>query len=107
MQVKRALHDIKYAPDVSMGAVVKEKAENEVMTIADFAQKGSELRQQFEQAGQEYRAVGTEGRKDLGDSLKKAVDASTEDILDVYKRQALMHSAALRCREKMKRRHES
>ena len=24
MQVKRALHDIKYAPDVSMGAVVKE-----------------------------------------------------------------------------------
>ena len=63
MQVKRALHDIKYAPDVSMGAVVKEKAENEVMTIADFAQKGSAFRQQFEQAGQEYRAVGTEVRK--------------------------------------------
>ena len=81
MQVKRALHDIKYAPDVSMGAVVKEKAENEVMTIADFAQKGSAFRQQFEQAGQEYRAVGTEVRKDLGDSLKKAVDASMEDIL--------------------------
>ena len=51
------------------------------MTIADFAQKGSAFRQQFEQAGQEYRAVGTEVRKDLGDSLKKAVDASTEDIL--------------------------
>lgn len=41
------------------------------MTIADFAQKGSAFRQQFEQAGQEYRAVGTEVRKDLGDSLKK------------------------------------
>lgn len=64
-----------------MGAVVKEKAENEVMTIADFAQKGSAFRQQFEQAGTGIRAVGTEVRKDLGDSLKKAVDASTEDIL--------------------------
>lgn len=81
MEVKKALHEIKYAPDVSMGAVMKEKSDEEALTIADFAQKGSEFRQRFEQAGQSYSAVGTEVRKDLGDSLGKAVEASCEDIL--------------------------
>lgn len=82
MQVKRALHEIKNSPDVSMGAVVKEKGEGEIMTIADFARQGSAFRRQYEQAGQEYEAVGTEVRKDLGDSLNKAVEASTESILN-------------------------
>lgn len=82
MQVKRALHEIKNAPDVSMGAVVKEKGDGEIMTIADFARQGSAFRRQYEQAGQEYSAVGTEVRKDLGDSLNKAVKASTEGILE-------------------------
>lgn len=81
MEVKRALYEIKHAPDVSMGAVVKEKADHEALTIADFAQKGKEFRQRYEQAGQRYEAVGTEVRKDLGDSLSKAVEASYEDIL--------------------------
>lgn len=81
MEVKRALYEIKHAPDVSMGAVVKEKGDHEALTIADFAQKGSEFRQRYEQAGLSYEAVGTEVRKDLGDSVDKAVEASYEDIL--------------------------
>lgn len=81
MEVKRALYEIKHAPDVSMGAVVKEKGNDEALTIADFAQKGSEFRQRYEQAGLSYEAVGTEVRKDLGDSVSKAVEASYEDIL--------------------------
>ena len=81
MEVKRALYEIKNAPDVSMGAVVKEKSENEALTIADFAKMGSEFRQRYEQAGQSYEAVGTEVRKDLRDSLSKAVEASYEEIL--------------------------
>lgn len=81
MEVKRALYEIKHAPDVSVGAVVKDKNDNEALTIADFAKKGSEFRQRYEQAGQSYEAVGTEVRKDLGDSLNKAVEASYEEIL--------------------------
>jgi hypothetical protein len=82
MQVKRALYEIEHAPDVSLGAVVKEKQEDEALTIADFANKGSDMRRQYEQAGESYNAVGTEVRKDLGDSLNKAVEASYEDILN-------------------------
>lgn len=80
-QVKKALADIAQAPDVTIGAVVKEKAENEAVTITDFAQLGSSLKRKYEQAGQLYQAVGTAERKDLGDSVKKALAASTEDIL--------------------------
>ncbi len=82
MEVKRALYEIKHAPDVSVGAVVKEKNNNEALTIADFAKKGSEFRQRYEQAGLSYEAVGTEVRRDLGDSLNKAVETSYEDILN-------------------------
>ena len=42
---------------------------------------GSSLRERFRQAGNSYEAVGTKVRKDLGDSLKNAVEASSESIL--------------------------
>lgn len=80
--VRRALFDIQYAPDVTVGAVLGQKADNEAVTISDFAEMGRNLRERFRQAGQTYEAVGTQKRTDLGDSFTKAVRASAGGILD-------------------------
>ena len=84
-QVRRAMYDIKYAPDVTIGAMLEKDRQNERVTIADFAQMGNNFKQRFKQAGETYAAVGTTKREDLGDSIEKALDASTSDILDSLK----------------------
>ncbi len=80
--IKKALFDMSTAPDVVIGAVLKEKNDSEAVTISDFASTGSGLKKKFDRAGQTYEAVGTQVRRDLGDSVKKAVNASTKDILE-------------------------
>lgn len=80
--IRKALFDMSNAPDVVIGAVLKEKNENEAVTISDFASTGSGLKKKFDRAGQTYEAVGTQVRRDLGDSVSKAVNASTKDILE-------------------------
>lgn len=80
-QVRNALYEIEQAPDVSIGAVLKNADINPILSIATFAETGSSLRKRYEQAGQTYEAVGTSERKDLGDSIRKAIKASTDDIL--------------------------
>lgn len=81
LQIRRAIFDISTAPDALIGAVLKEQSDNEAVTVSDFAAMGNNLKKRFRQAGQTYEAVGTQVRKDLGDSVKKAVKASTDDIL--------------------------
>ncbi len=82
VQIRKAIFDMGSAPDVVIGAVLKEKNNDEAVTIADFASTGSGLKKRFEQAGQTYEAVGTQVRRDLGDSVVRAVNASTKDILN-------------------------
>ena len=81
IEVKKAINQIKTAPDVMIGAVMSEKSANESITIADFSQMGSSFKQRFKQAEQTYETVGTQVRNDLGDSLSKAVASSTNAIL--------------------------
>lgn len=79
---RRAIRDISYAPDEVIGAVYKENMQSQaVINIAGFSEMGSSLKERFRQAGNSYEAVGTKVRKDLGDSLKNAVEASSESIL--------------------------
>ena len=80
-EVKKAINEIKKSPDVMISAVMAERSANESITIADFSQMGSNLGQRFKQAGQTYETVGTQVRNDLGDSINKAVEASTNSIL--------------------------
>lgn len=78
----KAVAEIKYAPDVSIGAVLKDAQNVMILSVSAFAQSGSSFRQTFKRASETYEAVGTSKRADMGDSVKKALDASTEDILD-------------------------
>lgn len=78
----KAVAEIKYAPDVSIGAVLKDAQNVMILSVSAFAQSGSSFRQTFKRASATYEAVGTSKRADMGDSVKKALDASTEDILD-------------------------
>ncbi len=80
--VRSALTQIQFAPDVTIGAVLKDKEETEAVTITDFAAMGNDLHKRYNEAEQTYEAVGTQIRKDLGDSMKKAVLASTDGILE-------------------------
>ena len=82
LEVKKAINVIKTSPDVMIGAVMAEKSANENITISDFSQMGSNLKQRFKQAGQTYDTVGTQVRNDLGDSISKAVQSSTASILE-------------------------
>lgn len=81
-QTRRALFDIKYAPDVAIGAALKESETTVSISIASFSQTGSSFRERFRQANATYEAVGTAKRTDLGDSIAKAVRESMSDILD-------------------------
>ncbi|SEW30285.1 DUF6240 domain-containing protein [[Clostridium] fimetarium] len=81
LEVKKAINEIKKSPDVMISSVMAERSANESITIADFSQMGSNLGQRFKQAGQTYETVGTQVRNDLGDSINKAVEASTNSIL--------------------------
>lgn len=82
LATRRAIADIAYAPDVAIGAVYKENIQTRAaMSLANFADTGRNLRERFRQANQTYEAVGTAVRRDMGDSLKKAVESSAESIL--------------------------
>ncbi len=78
----KAVTEIKYAPDVSIGAVLKDTQNAMILSVASFSQTGSSFRQAFKRASDTYEAVGTSKRADMGDSVKKALEASTKDILD-------------------------
>lgn len=85
-QIRQAMYETAQAPEETIGKVLGQAlagfAYEERVTIAAFAQSGSNLRQQYERAGQTYDAVGTKVRTDLGDSLNKAVEASTASVLE-------------------------
>ena len=48
VSIRKALFDMSNAPDVVIGAVLKEKNEKEAVTISDFASTGSGLKKKFD-----------------------------------------------------------
>lgn len=78
----KAVTEIKYSPDVAIGAVLKDAQNVMILSVSSFAQTGSSFRQAYKRASETYEAVGTSKRADMGDSVKKALEASTKDILD-------------------------
>ena len=64
-------------PMVSLG---KTLAEKDAQTLNRLMETGNEVKDQFIKAGEAYETMGTEIRKDLGDSIKKAFQ-NVEDIL--------------------------
>lgn len=71
----RARADILSAPTVVFGRTIQSATED---TLKDVAVAANEMRQQMENA---YEAVGTEVRRDLGDSIHKAF-GNVDDILE-------------------------
>lgn len=65
-------------PDTLLGKTFATRAEQTVDTLVEA---GQEMKNQMEKAGEAYETLGTEVRKDLGDSIKKAF----QNISDILK----------------------
>lgn len=76
-QTAEQTESLKTMPLVSLGKTVATK---DVQTLDSLVEAGIETKAQLEKAGEAYETMGTEVRKDLGDSIKKAFQ-NVEDIL--------------------------
>lgn len=65
-------------PETLLGKTFATRTEE---TLDSLVETGKELKSQLEKAGEAYETLGTEVRKDLGDSIKKAFH-NISDILD-------------------------
>ncbi len=79
-QTLRAGADILAAPVSVYGRTI-DTADTD--TIQDIAVAGNNLRSQMEAASESYETVGTEVRKDLGDSITKAFSNVDDILLDL------------------------
>ncbi len=70
---------LRKAPAVTLGKVVQE---NVVASVNNIKAYVPDIMQKLANAGKAYEALSTEIRQDLGDSVGKAIKASTGDILD-------------------------
>lgn len=80
-----ALYDISVSPVDTLANVLEEALNGGVVSLETLADTGHSLRERYSRLGKTYEAVGTQVRTDLGDSIQKAVKASTESILDELK----------------------
>lgn len=80
VQTLRAGADILAAPVSVYGRTIDTA---DADTIQDIAAAGNNLRSQMEAASESYETVGTEVRKDLGDSITKAFSNVDDILLDL------------------------
>ncbi|MDO5381522.1 MAG: DUF6240 domain-containing protein [Eubacteriales bacterium] len=80
LDVKTALYEIKESPIEVFGEVLTKNV-GDIISLSVFAGRGSDLKKQYDRAARTYEAVGTEVRKDLGDSINKATQNSTDSII--------------------------
>jgi len=80
--VRFAMDSIKYSPVALFTDIIKRGDNEAALTLSELSNMGAGLKRQYERAGQTYEAVGTEVRKDLGDSLKSAVANSTDNLIE-------------------------
>lgn len=69
---------LRRAPSAVIGSVINAK---DVPDINNFTRHAPIISARMEKAGESYEALSTEIRSDLGDSVSKAIKASTGDIL--------------------------
>lgn len=74
----QAAKEVLAAPVELLGETIR-TADSE--TLASMAERGTALKDEYDKAAKTYEAVGTEVRKDLGDSIQKAF-GNIEDILE-------------------------
>lgn len=74
----QAAKEVLAAPVELLGETIR-TADSE--TLASMAERGTTLKEEYDKAARTYEAVGTEVRKDLGDSIRKAF-SSIEGILE-------------------------
>lgn len=72
------IDSLRFVPSAVIGSVVEAKEEATVNALMYHA---PEVSAKMEAAGNAYEALSTEVRSDLGDSISKAIKASTGDIL--------------------------
>lgn len=73
------INSLKFMPSAAIGAVITAGV---TVTVASMHHEGSSFQQRYEQAGQAYDTMSTKVRSDMGDNIKKAVDASASAILE-------------------------
>lgn len=77
-QVLMALESLRSVPSAVIGSVIQA---DETRTINTFIFHAPSILSKLVQAGEAYETMSTEVRPDLGDSVIKAVSASTDDLL--------------------------
>lgn len=73
------INSLRFMPSAAIGAVVTAGV---TVTVASMHHEGSSFQQRYEHAGQAYDTMSTKVRSDMGDNIKKAVDASASAILE-------------------------
>lgn len=68
---RKTVAEMPYIPTKAIGDVIKS---GETFTLKLTYETGVIIKEQFEKAGKEYEALGTEVRGDLGDSIKKTFE---------------------------------
>lgn len=70
---QRVIAEMPYIPSKAIGDVLKS---GNVFTLKLTFETGTIIKEQFEKAGKEYEALGTQIRSDLGDSVKKTFETA-------------------------------
>lgn len=92
-RMMQARTEILAAPVAVYGKTIATAADD---TIEDIAKAGNALRVQMEGAAESYETVGTEVRKDLGDSISKAFSNVDDILADLQLEQTEANQRAVR-----------
>lgn len=84
LSVRESIYNIKNAPLDTVAALYKEILAKDAgsITITSAASMGISLKQRLSMAGEAYDTMSTSVRKDMGDSLNRAVESSAQAMLN-------------------------
>ena len=84
LSVRESIYNIKHAPLDTVAALYKEilAKDSGSVTITYAASVGISLKQRLSMAGEAYDTMSTSVRKDMGDSLNRAVESSSQAMLN-------------------------
>lgn len=84
LSVRESIYNIKNAPLDTVAALYKEILAKDAgsITITSAASMGISLKQRLSMAGEAYDTMSTSVRKDMGDSLNRAVESSAKAMLN-------------------------
>lgn len=84
LSVRESIYNIKHAPLDAVATLYKEILAKDAgsITITSVASMGISLKQRLSMAGEAYDTMSTSVRKDMGDSLNRAVESSAQAMLN-------------------------